>query len=110
MYETQTVTRGLHPGTTPTTELQLGGCSRSGSATARSKCEHSNEQPPPPEWLSVENSSFPLKSSGSMGEAEEWKPAASEGHFSPLDTVTVSLKVLGAGAVYRYVHTERPHR
>lgn len=36
--------------------------------------------------------------------------AASEGHFSPLDTVTVSLEVLGAGAVYRYVHTERPHR
>lgn len=45
-----------------------------------------------------------------MGEAEEWKPAATEGHFSPLDTVTVSLKVLGAGVVYRYVHTERPHR
>lgn len=45
-----------------------------------------------------------------MGEAEEWKPAASEGHFSPLDTVTVSLEVLGAGVVYRYVHTERPHR
>lgn len=45
-----------------------------------------------------------------MGEAEEWKPAACEGHFSPLDTVTVSLKVLGAGVVYWYVRIERPHR
>lgn len=73
----------------PTTELQLGGGSRSTMATG--KCEHGKEQSSlhpqsPAEGLSVENPSFPLKNSGSMGEAEERKPAASEGHFIPLDT------------------------